>query len=217
MASSRCSRRLRRQGGFLCERCAGGSLSGFDARDYRSRAHHRGTRLVATHIPAYQSREEELADLKRCIAALEMHSAARPLGWISPRATPSLNTPELLAQERMSWIADVFDQDLPYVIDTKEGKIIGIPFTTDVNDFPLCIRYGNEPDAYVHVLRSLIEGWSEIRNPPACIDLTAHAHVFGRPSGAIAFKSAIRLAQQSTVVWMTHHAELAKIWASDPT
>jgi hypothetical protein len=177
--------------------------------------------IIAAHawsqhvIPAYQSREEELSDLERCIAALEAHSGVRPQGWISPRATPSLSTPELLAQQRMSWIADIFDRDLPYVIETKKGKIVGVPFTTEVNDFPLCIRYGNEPGAYVHVLKSLIEGWGEIRNPRACIDLTAHAHVFGRPSGAIVFKSAIRLARQSAVAWMTHHAELAETCASD--
>jgi peptidoglycan/xylan/chitin deacetylase (PgdA/CDA1 family) len=163
-------------------------------------------------IPAYQTREEEHADLKRCIRALEASSGTRPRGWISPRATPSLNTPELLAAEGFTWIADAFDRDLPYRLETKAGPLTAIPFTMEVNDFPLCIRYGHSPDAFVHTLQAILDGWPEIRSPFACIDLTAHTHVFGRPAGAIAFKQAIRLAQESAVTWMTTHAELSEIF-----
>jgi hypothetical protein len=171
--------------------------------------------IVAAHawsqhiIPANQTRDEEAADLRRCIAALEISSGMRPKGWISPRATPSPNTAELLARERMTWFADAFDRDLPYVIKTASGPITAIPFTTEVNDFPLCIRYGHEPEAYVRTLCALLDGWPEIGSPPACLDLTAHAHVFGRPAGAMAFKKAIRCAQQNPLVRMTHHAALA--------
>ena len=174
--------------------------------------------LVAAHswsqhiIPAYQSREEEHADLKRCIQALQASTGSRPEGWISPRATPSQNTPELLALEGFSWIADAFDRDLPYPIETKSGPLTAIPFTMEVNDFPLCIRYGHSPEAFVRTLQAILGGWSEIRSPFACIDLTAHAHVFGRPAGAIAFKQAIRLAQESAVSWMTTHAELSRLF-----
>lgn len=69
-------------------------------------------------IPAYQSRDEELKDLKRCIQVLEKTSGTRPQGWISPRATPSLNTAELMAEEGMTWLADAFDRDLSYAIST---------------------------------------------------------------------------------------------------
>lgn len=173
--------------------------------------------VIAAHswsqhiIPAYQSREEELADLKRCIDVLHKTSGMRPQGWISPRATPSLNTPELLAGEGMTWLADAFDRDLPYIVDTAKGPVVAIPFTMEVNDFPLCIRYGNEPDMFVRVLKSMLDGWSDIRSPAGCLDLTAHAHVFGRPAGAIAFKAAIKLAQQSKVAWMTQHAHLTDL------
>jgi peptidoglycan/xylan/chitin deacetylase (PgdA/CDA1 family) len=164
-------------------------------------------------IPAYQSREQEHADLKRCIQALQSSSGHRPAGWISPRATPSLNTPELLALEGFSWFADAFDRDLPYRVDTAAGPITAIPFTMEVNDFPLCIRYGHSPDAFVQTLQSMLDGWSEIRSPFACLDLTAHAHVFGRPAGAIAFKQAIRLAQANAAAWLTTHAELSAMCA----
>ena len=176
--------------------------------------------VVAAHawsqhiIPGYQSRDEELADLKRCVTTLEATSGQRPRGWISPRATPSLNTPELLAQEGFTWLADVFDQDLPYKLETKAGPIIGLPFTMEINDFPLLVRYGNEPEAFVRTLSAMLEGWRSIRSPHACLDLTAHAHVFGRPAGAIAFKNAIEMCRENSQTFMTHHAEIATMFAA---
>ena len=136
-------------------------------------------------------------------------SGARPRGWISPRATPSLATPRLLAAEGMAWFADVFDRDLPYRLDTESGPITAIPFSMEVNDFPLCVRYGHAPDAFVAMLRTLVSDWRDTVGGSGCVDITAHAHVFGRPAGAIAFKKALDIAKQSDTVWLTQHAELA--------
>ena len=171
--------------------------------------------VIAAHawsqhiIPACQTRNEEEADLKRCVAVIERTAGIRPAGWISPRATPSLNSPELLAREGLTWIADIFDRDLPYTLTTKNGDIVAMPFTMEVNDFPLCIRYGQDAAAFVRALEHMLDGWAEIGRPRACLDMTAHAHVFGRPAGAIAFKKAIKLAQANPLCWMTHHAEVA--------
>jgi len=41
------------------------------------------------------------------------------------------------------------------------------------------------------------------------IDITAHAHVFGRPYGAIEFRAAIESVMNVDWVWMTTHQELA--------
>lgn len=163
-------------------------------------------------IPAYQTREEELADIKRCVKALQTYSGQRPVGWISPRATPSLSTPELLAAEGFRWFADAFDQDTPYKVATPAGEILAVPFSMEVNDFPLCVRYGNQPEAFNQVLASILDGWRDIGAPPACLDLTAHTHVFGRPPGAIVYKKALEMVARCEAAWLTHHAALASIY-----
>ncbi len=168
-------------------------------------------------IPATQTREEEHADLKRCIEALTTHAGVRPRGWVSPRATPSRDTPELLVREGVVWHADAFDQDTPYMQKTASGDILTIPFTMEVNDFPLCVRYGNAPAAFTRVLASILDGWAEIGSPVACLDLTAHAHVFGRPAGLIVFKEALRMVAQSPSAWLTHHAQLASLYKPLPS
>jgi hypothetical protein len=166
-------------------------------------------------IPAYQTKADEKADLQRCIAALESASGQRPRGWISPRCTPSQSTSELLAEAGFAWHGDVFDTDLPYRMQTPAGPLMGVPFTTEVNDMPLYIRYGNEPEAFTGVLRRILENSAAVSRTPFCLDLTVHAHVFGRPFGAIEFVKSLALAQEhQATTWITNHGTLADQFAS---
>lgn len=163
-------------------------------------------------IPAYQNAEQEEADLKRSVQAIEDYSGMRPTGWISPRVTPSGNTVDILSKHGFRWYADEFDQDLPYSVTGQHGKIVAVPFTVEVNDVPLYVRYGNEPSAFTNILSTILEGWGTIGNPAGCLDITVHAHVFGRPMGAIIFKRALMIAKQTEIAWMTNHSELANLY-----
>ena len=164
-------------------------------------------------VPVYQSREEEAHDIARCVALLEGAAGARPGGWISPRVTPSPHTAELLVRAGFAWHSDYADRDLPYRHATPAGPIVAIPFSMEVNDLPLYIRYGNAPEAFTGVLRRLLDGWSQPHNAPACLDVTVHAHVFGRPFGAIEFRAALELVHARPEAWITTHAQLAALYA----
>jgi peptidoglycan/xylan/chitin deacetylase (PgdA/CDA1 family) len=164
-------------------------------------------------LPPYLTPESEQADIVRCVEVLTRTAGQRPQGWLSPRCTPSAVTSRLLARAGFRWHADMFDADLPYRIDTSEGALVGMPFTMEVNDMPLYVRYGNEPDAFTRTLARILEGWPALGRPTACLDITVHAHVFGRPYGAIAFLDAIALVQRSPWCWLTNHAELAELYA----
>jgi hypothetical protein len=82
----------------------------------------------------------------------------------------------------------------------------------EVNDMPLYVRYGNEPDAFTRTLARIVEGWNRLGNPAACLDITVHAHVFGRPYGAIALLDSLALVRRHDHCWLTDHAHLAAMW-----
>lgn len=164
-------------------------------------------------IPAAQPRDEEERDLVRCIAALEGATGQQLRGWLSPRCTPSADTVELLAGNGFAWHADYFDQDLPRLLDTKTGALVAMPFTMEVNDMPLYVRYGNEPAAFSATFERIVTEWRALDERPYCLDITVHAHVFGRPYGAIEFEKTLAIAQHRRNVWLTDHASLAAMYA----
>ena len=171
--------------------------------------------VVAAHgwtqdvIPAYQSSADEARDIRRCIAAIETSAGVRPRGWISPRCTPSANTAGLLRGAGFDWHSDYFGDDLPYTIALPEGELSAVPFTMEVNDLPHAIRYGNEPRAFVSTLEHIVAGYAA-PSRPACIDITVHAHVYGRPAGSIALAEALTLVRKHEgSAFLTNHQRLA--------
>ena len=166
-------------------------------------------------LPAYLTPEQEAADIARCVAVIRQTAGSAPAGWLSPRCTPSPHTSALLAEHGFRFHAEMFDADLPYVIQTPSGSLIGVPFTMEVNDMPLYVRYGNEPDAFARTLTKIVDGWPRLGNPFACLDITVHAHIFGRPYGALALLDALDEVKRSPHCWLTDHARLAALWAPE--
>src|SRR5258706_318320 len=123
-----------------------------------------------------------------------------PAGWLVGAGFP--------------WLGDYAARALPYRHQTAAGPIVAIPFTMEVNDMPLYVRYGNAPDAFTGVLRRLLEHWPQRHNAPACLDVTVHAHVFGRPFGAIEFTSALDMVKPLDWAWVTTHRALAALYKS---
>ncbi len=175
--------------------------------------------VVAAHgwsqhiIPATQTAEAEATDLARCVAALSETTGGAPLGWLSPRCTPSARTTELLAGNGFSWHADFFDSDLPRVEVTAAGPIVAVPFSMEVNDMPLSVRHGQEASAFPRTLETIVAGWPRLGARPGCVDVTVHAHVYGRPAGALAFIEALDVVKRyGDWAWLTDHAALAEMW-----
>lgn len=163
-------------------------------------------------LPSYLTAEQEDADIARCVDVIRATAGSAPGGWLSPRCTPSERTSALLIKHGFRFHAEMFDTDLPYRIETAGGPLIGIPFTMEVNDMPMYVRYGNEPEAFTRTLAKIVEGWPRLGSPFGCLDITVHAHVFGRPYGALAFLDALGVVKSSPHCWLTSHAELASLW-----
>jgi hypothetical protein len=165
-------------------------------------------------VPATQTRAEETRDLLRCIEVLGAAGGQPVRGWLSPRCTPSVDTAELLAANGFVWHADYFDEDLPRRLDTPAGALVAVPFTMEVNDMPHSVRYGNEPAAFTSTFERIVNEWPAPDARPYCLDITVHAHVFGRPFGALEFQKTLAIARQHAArVWLTDHASIAALYA----
>ncbi len=78
---------------------------------------------------------------------------------------------------------------------------------------PLSVRYGNEPESFTRTLSRVLEFWPTLPHHPACLDITVHAHVYGRPFGAIEFARSLALVQADPHAFLTDHEALAGMFA----
>ncbi|MGD0025314.1 MAG: polysaccharide deacetylase family protein [Xanthobacteraceae bacterium] len=160
-------------------------------------------------IPALLSDEEERKNIARCTRLLAQASGKPVRGWLSPRGTSRNETPLLLAEAGYRWYGDVFDGDLPYVKKAGNGTIVAIPLGTDVNDMAF-MKYGNPPKLMLESFEENLTVARERMRGPSMIDVTAHAHIFGRPRGAYYYEKIIERAASAVDVWVGTRAEIAE-------
>lgn len=153
-----------------------------------------GHSWIQDRIPARIKREEEREEIIRCTEAITAISGQRPRGWISPRCTPSTSTPELLAEAGCEWWSDVFDSDLPYWLDTAQGRITALPFGLEINDLPMTVRYGQPTRDLASSFTYEAQGLS-VSKRLGHIDVTLHAHIGCRPAGFMALNEIITQAR----------------------
>ena len=158
-------------------------------------------------IPALLSLDEQKKNIMRCTTLLERASGKPVRGWLSPRGTSGPELPQLLAQAEYSWYGDVFDDDLPYVQEFGGQRIVAIPLSTDVNDMPF-MKYGNAPRMMLDSFEENLE-IARAGSAPTLIDVTVHAHIFGRPRGAHYFEKIVARAAAAQDVWVATRAEIA--------
>lgn len=161
-------------------------------------------------IPVYLSEEDERTNLRRSAAAIRQATGVRPVGWISPRGTSSFVTGRLLAEEGFLWYGDINDDDLPYVMEFGDRRLVAIPLTMDVNDLPWCVRYGHPPAGLLQVFRETLEALRHRERRAVMMDATAHTHVFGRSSGAWVFDDMMRHAREFEDIWIATREQMAR-------
>ena len=133
-----------------------------------------------------------------------------PKGWMSPRGTPSPATARLLAEVGYLWHGDAMDDDLPYAQNFAGHSIVAAPFTMEVNDMPIYMRYGDPPQQYVEMFKSTLARLRQREKGPVQLDATAHAHVFGRPFGTWAYEAVMQIAKRVPDVWIGTRSEAAQ-------
>jgi peptidoglycan/xylan/chitin deacetylase (PgdA/CDA1 family) len=159
-------------------------------------------------VPGLLNEDEQRKLIADCTALLEKASGNRLTGWLSPRGTSGPGFARLLAEAGYRWYGDVFDDDLPYLQRYGDRRIVAIPLGTDVNDMQF-MKFGNVPPLMLDSFNENIEVARRQGERPALIDVTVHAHIFGRPRGAYYYEKIVEKAAAASDVWIATRAEIA--------
>lgn len=159
-------------------------------------------------LPVMMKEDEERANLRRCTDLLQNVSGQPIKGWLSPRATPSANTARLLSEAGYVWYGDTLADDLPWIETCGNRKIVAIPLSTDVNDMR-SMKDGAPASAMLSTFEEQLVRLRNYDHGPAVIDVTVHAHIFGRPHGAHYFERVVAMAMSAPDIWVGTRLDIA--------
>src|ERR1700759_2497629 len=126
--------------------------------------------------------EDQRAMITRSMDILENFTGTRPVGWLGPGLTQTLETPEILVDAGVKYIGDWVYDDEPTVIRTAKGPLVTLPYTVELNDIPMMLVQHHDSD---HLLCRTIDSfdrlYAESKDRPKILSIAIHPYISGQP------------------------------------
>jgi peptidoglycan/xylan/chitin deacetylase (PgdA/CDA1 family) len=120
--------------------------------------------------------------IARSLDVLERFCGKRPVGWLGPGLTQTLETPDLLTQAGIKYIGDWVYDDEPTTIRTTHGPLVTLPYTMELNDIPMMAVQHHESD---YLLKRTIDQfdrlYAEGEKRAKILALAIHPYLSGQP------------------------------------
>lgn len=140
-----------------------------------------------------------------------------PLGWYTGRC--SMNTVRLTAEtQKLAWISDTYDDDLPYWLEVGDHDQLVIPYTLEANDmrFATAPGYITGEQFFTYLKDSFDTLYAEGCDGRAkMFSIGLHNRLIGRPGKFAGLKKFLDYAQGFDGVWFPRRIDIARHWAAN--
>ena len=106
--------------------------------------------LAHSYIQRVINKEpDERAAIRRTISTIQEFTGTAPRGWMGPGLAETFDTPDILAEEGIEYIADWCNDDQPYPMKVKSGSLVALPYTVELNDIPVyLVQHHRSPELF---------------------------------------------------------------------
>jgi peptidoglycan/xylan/chitin deacetylase (PgdA/CDA1 family) len=125
---------------------------------------------------------DQKAMIHRSMDVIEKFTGKRPVGWLGPGLSKSLETPDNLTAAGVKYIGDWVYDDEPTVIKTTNGPLVTLPYTVELNDIPMMMVQHHESDhLYKRTVESFNTLYEEGQDRAKIMAIAIHPYISGQP------------------------------------
>lgn len=148
--------------------------------------------------------------IRRTLDVYEKAMGKPAKGWLSSSLRSTLNTIDILAEEGLTFVTDLLNDDQPYLIKTRSGKdMVSISYSSEVNDFSM-LRQGLTAQGGFELFKEQFDWlYAESANGGRFMNIGLHPHVIGQPYRIRALRDFIRYAKQHEGIFFPTREEVA--------
>ncbi|WP_395543718.1 allantoinase PuuE [Neotabrizicola sp. sgz301269] len=161
--------------------------------------------------------EEEARQIMESFRLHEEVVGTPPQGWYTGRC--SMNTVRLTAEtQRLAWISDTYDDDLPYWLEVGDHDQLVIPYTLEANDMRFATAPGYiEGEQFFTYLKDTFDTlYAEGQAGQAkMFSVGLHNRLIGRPGKVAGLRRFLDYALGHDGVWFARRIDIARHWAAE--
>jgi len=178
------------------------------ARKWEWMGHNQTNTRRLNSVPA----DQERGVIHTTLTTIESATGTKPVGWLGSGLQETWNTLEHLANEGVEYVADWVNDDQPYLIETRCGRsIVSIPYTSEVNDFTVFMRQGQDVDGAFKVFKEQFDWlYRESAVSGRFMNIGLHPHVVGQAFRIRALRDFLAYAKSFDDVWFATREEIAE-------
>ena len=155
------------------------------------------------------SADQERDLIQTVLRTIEQAVGERPKGWLGTGLAETFNTLDILAEEGIRFVGDWNNDDLPYPMKVKKGKLFSVPYCMELNDIGLYTRQGFTGEQYLRAVMDQFETlYAESEKIPRVMGIPLHPFLTGQPLRISYLRQAIASMQKRERVWFATGSEI---------
>ena len=125
---------------------------------------------------------DEREVIRRTISTIREFTGAAPRGWMGPGLAETFDTPDILSEEGIEYLADWCNDDQPYEMKVKSGRLIAVPYTVELNDIPIyLIQHHRSPEIFRRARDQFDTLYREGAESVRVMAISTHPYITGAP------------------------------------
>ena len=153
--------------------------------------------------------DKERALVQTVLKTIEQATGRRPRGWLGPGLVETHNTLDILAEEGVSYCGDWNNDDQPYPMKVRKGRMLSIPYCMEINDIPLFMRKGYTGGQYLQSVVDQFDAlYADSMKHPRVLGVPLHPMIIGQPLRIRYLQRAIAHMKKHERVWFATGSEI---------
>ena len=125
---------------------------------------------------------DEREVIRRTISTIREFTGSAPRGWMGPGLAETFDTPDILAEEGIEYLADWCNDDQPYEMKVKSGRLVALPYTVELNDIPIyLIQPHRSPEIFKRARDQFDTLYREGAEGVRIMAVSTHPYITGVP------------------------------------
>ena len=128
------------------------------------------------------SEPDERETIRKTIRTIKDLTGTAPRGWMGPGLAETFDTPDILAEEGIEYVADWCNDDQPYEMKVKSGRLVAMPYTVELNDIPIyLIQHHKSPEIFERAKDQFDTLYREGAESARVMCISTHPYITGVP------------------------------------
>ena len=157
---------------------------------------------------------QEAEQIQKTVDVLRKASGQEVTGWLSPARSQSENTLHLLPKHGIEYCGDWVNDDLPYEVTTRNGSLLSLPHSNEIDDRTILVNNRHTEDMFVEQVIDafdLLYAESD-KYGGRVMPISLCPYVIGQPWRIKSLDEILSYIMGKDGVWSATGAEIAKAW-----